>query len=134
MISRVRSKDSSCGISSSHIESSGEVEQGILKKKTIALNQTAPSKCFHVATQQISLPHEHAIFKYLRYLEPVLTIVHAEYDCSTKKGTDCLKHKIHGKLPPALSPQQTQGKGDRGIQVATCKCEVISVNIRSRIG
>lgn len=31
MFSRVRSKDSSCGIASRHIESSGEVEQGILK-------------------------------------------------------------------------------------------------------
>lgn len=137
MFSRVRSKDSSCGICFRHVESSREVEQGILKDATnrknkgIALTffftRQVLQKCF---TLPYSNYHHHTN---MQYLNAVLTIVQAKNDCSTKKGTDCLKQEIHGKLPPALPPQQTQSKGDRGIQVATCKHEGILVNIRSRI-
>lgn len=85
-------------------------------------------------TFQYSKYHHHTNMQYLKaVLGPVLTIVHAKYDCSTKKGTDGLKQEIHGELPPAFSAQQAQGKGDRGVQVATCKREGILVNIRSRM-
>lgn len=112
VFSGVRSKDSPCEILSRHIESSGKVEQGIFKdakcKRKRALNfyqtgyaQRTSAECS---------------------LEPILTVIHAKYNGSTKKGTDRLKQEVHGKLPPALSSQQTQGEGDRGVQVAACKC------------
>lgn len=66
-------------------------------------------------------------------LEPVLTVIHAKYNGSTKKGTDRLKEEVHGKLPPALSSQQTQGEGDRGVQVAAWKCTAQTVNISTRM-
>lgn len=67
-----------------------------------------------------------------RSLEPVLTVIHAKYNGSPKKGTDGLEQEVHGKLPPALSSQQTQGEGDRGVQVAAWKCTASTVNISPR--
>lgn len=90
--------------------------------------QTGPLKVFSLCD---TVNHDtNAIFEWR--LEPVLTIVHAKYDCRTKKGTDCLTQEIYGKLPPALPSKQTERKSDRGIQVAACKREGISVNIKSK--
>lgn len=50
-----------------------------------------------------------------------LTVVHAEDDGRTEKSADCLEEEVHGKLPPALSSKQAQGKSHSGVQMAACE-------------
>lgn len=53
--------------------------------------------------------------------ELFLTVVHAEDNGGTEKGTDGLEEEVHGELPPALSAKQAQSKGHGRVQMAACE-------------
>lgn len=63
----------------------------------------------------------------LTILKP--TNIHAKYYSWAKKSPQSLGQEVHGKFPPGLSPQQTEGKGHSRVYVTSCKIQSFNMSI-----